>query len=157
MNSDPIHVLLADDDADDCLFFKEALEELGYSTSLEIAHNGEQLMNVLAKKVAPVPHVLFLDLNIPRKNGLECLLEIKSSKDLHTLFVVIISTSAEQDIVNLLYKSGAQHYIRKPAEFSQLKKVIHRALSLVAETLAGGTGGHARPTLKESFVITGDL
>ena len=73
MDFGPIHLLLGDVDKDDCLFFEEALEELTLSTRLTTVHNGEQLMQLLAKKTEQLPHVLFLDLNIPRKNGLECL------------------------------------------------------------------------------------
>jgi CheY-like chemotaxis protein len=133
MNSGPIHLLLADDDEDDCLFFAEALEELPLSTHLTSVHDGEQLMQFL--KAEQLPHVLFLDLNIPRKNGFECLSEIRLDKKLKGLFVIIFSTSSEQDIVNMLYKNGAHHYIRKPTEFSHLKKVIHKALTVVAEGL----------------------
>jgi CheY-like chemotaxis protein len=156
MNPGPIHVLLADDDKDDCLFFGEVLEELTLATHLTIVHNGEQLMRLLASPTAQLPHVLFLDLNIPRKNGLECLSEIKLSKILEPLTVIIISTSSEQDIVNKLHTYGAQYYIRKPAEFSQLKKVIHQALTLIAENWNAGKGGILEPTSKEKFVLTGD-
>jgi CheY-like chemotaxis protein len=77
MAADELRVLLADDDADDCLFFKEALEELPLSTSLTIVNDGDQLMKWLLKNTSRLPHVLFLDLNMPRKNGFECLTEIR--------------------------------------------------------------------------------
>ena len=145
-------LLLADDDKDDCLFFKDALEELPVTADLTTVHDGEQLMELLAKKSLdpPPPHVLFLDLNMPRKNGFECLAEIKSDEKLKELPIIIFSTSFEQDVVNLLYKKGAHYYIRKPAEFSQLKKVIYQALMLATEDNMG------QPS-KENFVIKGDL
>ena len=154
MNSGPIHLLLADDDKDDCLFFAEALEELPLSTHLTTVHDGEQLMQFLAKTADQLPHVLFLDLNIPRKNGLECLSEIRLNKKLKGLFVIIFSTSSEQDIVNMLYKNGAHHYIRKPAEFAQLKKVIHKALKIITKGLPAG---NVEQPSKETFVLTGDF
>lgn len=156
MNSEPIYLLLADDDKDDCLFFAEALEELALSTHLTTVHDGEQLMQLLDRKTEQLPHVLFLDLNIPRKNGLECLSEIKLNKKLKHLFVIIFSTSSEQDIVNMLYKNGAHHYIRKPAEFSQLKKVIHKALTIITDRMPAGKGNFEQPS-KEMFVLTGDF
>jgi CheY-like chemotaxis protein len=143
-------LLLADDDKDDCLFFKDALEELPVKADLTTVHDGEQLMQLLAEKTGELPHVLFLDINMPRKNGFECLSEIKHNEKLKQLPIIIFSTSFEQDVVNLLYKNGAQHYIRKPADFSQLKKVIYQALLLATqeETL--------QPA-KEDFVLKGDV
>ena len=148
MISDNLNLFLADDDKDDCLFFRDALEELPVTTELTTVHNGEQLMQLLKEKIGELPQVLFLDLNMPRKNGFECLSEIKLDEKLKQLPVIIFSTSFEQDVVNLLYKKGGQYYIRKPAEFSQLKKVIYEALSLIAE------GNKSQPP-REDFVITG--
>jgi CheY-like chemotaxis protein len=141
-------VLLADDDKDDCLLFQEALEELPLSTHLTIVHDGDQLMKLLLTSTNQLPQVLFLDLNMPRKNGSECLAEIKSNKVLSQLSVIIISTSSEQEIVNLMYKNGAQYYIRKPSEFSLIKKVIHQALTNIA-------AGNLEQPEKKDFVITG--
>lgn len=143
-------LLLADDDKDDCLFFKDALDELPVKADLTTVHDGEQLMQLLDEKTGELPHVLFLDINMPRKNGFECLSEIKHNEKLKQLPIIIFSTSFEQDVVNLLYKNGAQHYIRKPADFSQLKKVIYQALLLATqeETL--------QPA-KEDFVLKGDV
>lgn len=130
MDTCPINILLADDDMDDCTFFKEVLEELPVSASLKIVNDGVQLMQLLNTKEEPLPDILFLDLNMPRKTGFECLLEIKRSKKLKSLPVIIYSTSLNPEVVNLLYEKGAQHYIRKPGEFSNLKKVIYEALTI---------------------------
>lgn len=154
MNAEPIRLLLADDDKDDCLFFQDALKELPLSTQLLTVHDGEQLIQLLEAETEQLPHVLFLDLNMPRKNGLECLSEIKLNKKLKRLFVIIFSTSLEQGTVNLLYKNGAQLYIRKPAEFARLKKVIHQALTVFAENLSTG---NIEQLAKENFVLTGEL
>src|SRR5487761_2282283 len=135
MMPNPVILVLADDDKDDCLFFKDALGELPITADLTTVHDGEQLMNLLVEKALepPPPHVLFLDLNMPRKNGFEVLAELKLDEKLKHLPVIIFSTSFEQDVANLLYKKGAQYYIRKPAEFSQLKKVIYQAVLLATE------------------------
>lgn len=140
-------ILLADDDIDDCLFFKEALEELIVPTQLTSVHNGEQLMQVLTNETNELPQVLFLDLNMPRKNGFECLSEIKGNKKLQQLPVVIFSTSYEQEVVNQLYKSGAQYFIRKPSEFSQFKKIIQHTIALIAQE------NISQPS-REDFVLT---
>ena len=131
MSIDTFNILLADDDKDDCLFFKEALEELEVAAQLTLVADGQQLMHRLRSDTDRLPDVLFLDLNMPRKNGMECLAEIKQSEKLRQLPIIIFSTSYEQEIVNLLYKSGAQHYIRKPNSFTQLAAVIKQALTFV--------------------------
>jgi response regulator RpfG family c-di-GMP phosphodiesterase len=146
MNTQSINLLLADDDTDDCLFFKEALEELPLNISFSSVQDGEQLMKFLGKNGDTLPTVLFLDLNMPRKNGFECLNEIKSNTDLQQLPVIIFSTSFDQETVNNLYDNGAQYYIRKPAEFSKLKKVISEAILLSSEM-------HSSQPSKENFIL----
>src|SRR5688572_22324718 len=99
MQQELLHVLLADDDEDDRLFFKEAFEEIKVKTVVETVNDGVQLMNYLNREDIPLPHVLFLDLNMPRKGGIECLEEIRANDKLKNLTVAIYSTSAsEQDI-----------------------------------------------------------
>jgi CheY-like chemotaxis protein len=126
-------VLLADDDADDCALFEEALLEIALPIQLTTVHDGEQLMNLLKRDTGSLPSVLFLDLNMPRKNGFECLSEIKKDKNLSNLNVIILSTSYQPEVANLLYKNGAHHYIRKPSDFNDLKRLIHQALTKLAD------------------------
>src|SRR5450759_3503778 len=134
-----LNILLADDDTDDCLFFKKALEELQLSTHLITVRDGEQLMNFLSENSEQLPDVLFLDLSMPRKNGFECLYEIKENKKLKDLPVVMFSTSFPQDrnyeenMINTLLKMGAHHYIRKSGDFAQLKQIIHNTLIMEVE------------------------
>lgn len=147
------NLLLIDDDKDDCLFFKEALDELPVTAELTTVHNGEQLMDLLTEGGEAVPAdplVLFLDLNMPRKNGFEVLSELKQDEKLKWLPVIIFSTYFEQEEINQLYDKGAHYYIRKPVEFSQLKKVIYQALTLI-------TGNAMEQPPKDDFVLKGDI
>jgi len=128
MNLIGYDLLLADDDIDDCMFFKEALEDLPLSTSLSTVNDGVELMNFLSGITGKLPDVLFLDLNMPKKTGIECLTEIKQNASLRNMPVVIFSTSLDMDVVNDLYESGAHYYIRKPGDFSKLKNSILEAL-----------------------------
>ncbi len=146
MDINSFNLLLADDDADDCMFFQEALEELPLQTSLNTVKDGEQLMKVLTSNVGKLPDILFLDLNMPRKNGFECLLEIKAHKKLKKIPVIIYSTSLNYEVVNQLYEKGAYRYIRKPGGFSNLKKVIYEALKIASLDKV------QKPS-KENFVI----
>ena len=147
MSFNLLNILLADDDADDCIFFKQALLELIVPHYLQVVHDGEQLMQLLLDETKELPNILFLDLNMPRKNGFECQSEIKLSEKLKLLPVIIFSTSFEQEVVNLLYKNGAQYFIRKPSEFSQFKKIIQQSLTLIVE-------GDVSQPKKENFVLT---
>ena len=134
MNAIKLNLLLADDDEDDCAFFKEALDELLLSVSLVTVNDGVQLMNFLLDHPSDnLPDILFLDLNMPRKSGFECLSEIKRIDKLRHLSVIIFSTSLDINMVDLMYEKGATYYIQKPGEFSKLKKVIANALSISTE------------------------
>ena len=135
MNFKQLNILLADDDMDDCHFFKEALEALPISTQLKIVNDGADLMNYLAAHAEQLPHVLFLDINMPRKSGFECLSEIKHDEKLKDLPVVMFSTLNAQDKISILFKTGADVYIRKPGNFAQLVQVIHHALPIAAENI----------------------
>ena len=147
MNLRQLNILLADDDKDDRFFFKLALDALTIPTQLTAVVDGEKLMDYLAENAHQLPDVLFLDLNMPRKNGFECLSEIKLNIDLKLLPVIIFSTSFEQEVVNLLYLNGAQYFMRKPAEFSQLKKIIQQTVQLITQE------NISQPN-RENFVLT---
>jgi CheY-like chemotaxis protein len=127
------NILLADDDKDDSDLFQDVLKELPVPSQLTTVFNGEQLMQYLQSNKAQLPDILFLDLNMPRKNGFECLGELKGDKALLHIPVVIFTTSSEPSVINLLYNAGAQFYIRKPNKIEQLKKLIHLALTLTEE------------------------
>ena len=130
MISQHIEILLADDELADCLLFKEALEELPVSAHLTTVYNGEQLMEEITKKGKKLPDVLFLDLNMPRKDGFASLGEIKRSTFLQDLPVIIFSTTSELESVKRVFRDAAHYYICKPVDFLQLKKVIYEALTL---------------------------
>jgi len=133
MNKIHHDLLLADDDIDDCIFFEDALKELPISATLSTVNNGIHLMNYLLAKSDNLPDVLFLDLNMPRKSGIECLTEIKMIDKLKDLPVIIFSTSFNTEVVDLFYQKGAHYYIRKPGEYEKLRKVILEAVTLTSE------------------------
>jgi CheY-like chemotaxis protein len=135
MSLKSLNVLLADDDNDDCHFFKNALEDLPLLTHLTIVHDGEQLMNYLSEHSDNLPDIIFLDLSMPRKNGLECLSEIKKDVKLKDLSLVMLSTSNSKDTISNVFRMGANIYIHKPGDFAQLKQVINHALPIASEIL----------------------
>ncbi|WP_343695027.1 response regulator [Flavobacterium sp.] len=129
MNNQIYNILLADDDSDDCSFFEEALDELSLATTLVTVNDGVQLMDFLTDTShESLPDLLFLDLNMPKKNGSECLAEIKQIETLKNFPIIIFSTSLDTEIVDVMYQKGATYYIRKPGDYSKLKSVIQNAL-----------------------------
>lgn len=135
MRQNELTVLLADDDTDDCRFFEEAISGFIPPANFKAVNDGEQLMQLLNKESYKLPDVLFLDLNMPRKNGFECLTEIKQNKKLRDLPVVIFSTSSAYNNMNGLFKQGADVYIRKPGTMAQMIKVIRHALPMASENM----------------------
>lgn len=131
MISNITNIFLADDDEDDRFIFKEALKEIQVPTCLFTANDGEQLMTALNALKGSLPDVLFLDLNMPRKNGFQCLREIRQNRNLRSLRTIIFSTSYESEVIELLFKTGADHYIKKPTEFNELRNVIESVLKIV--------------------------
>ena len=146
MEKTKFHLLLADDDIDDCDFFKDALEEITEHYKLTILNNGVELMEFLSTDSASHPNLIFLDLNMPKKSGMECIAEIKSSNKLSHIPIIIYSTSLDQTVVNSLYEMGAHHYIQKPAEFASIKKVITKAISRFNNNIV-------EPRSIENFII----
>ena len=141
-----LRLVLADDDDDDCLFFKDALTRLPVATRLTRVEDGEHLMQLLTSSSAPLPFAIFLDLNMPRKNGHECLAELKKHQRLQQVPVVVLSTSSEPGVIDQLFRAGAAHYIAKPSDFFQLTSVIQQALDRLA------TGAQTAPE-RQQFVI----
>jgi CheY-like chemotaxis protein len=135
MNLKPLNVVLADDDDDDCLFFKKALEDLKLQTHLTIVPDGEELMNYLSENSKNLPDILFLDLSMPRKNGMECLSEIMQNKDLKDLSIVILSTSNAKESISNTFRIRANVYIHKPGDFPELKQVINHAIPIATDKI----------------------
>jgi len=132
----PFNILLVDDDIDDRFFFKDVLSELPIPTHFATI-DGQELIDYLSKEIDKLPDVIFLDLNMPSKNGFECLAELKSSKELQHIPVIIYSTSFHNTVADELYKSGACYYMRK-SDLVELKKMLLRVLTMMVENLSAG-------------------
>jgi CheY-like chemotaxis protein len=127
----PVVFLMADDDPDDRLLIKEAFQESLISNSIYFVEDGVELLDYLRHQDkftdpndAPAPDLILLDLNMPRKDGREALVEIKSDPHLRYIPVVVLTTSkAEEDIIRS-YDIGAASYITKPVTFDGLVNAI---------------------------------
>ena len=142
-----LNIILAEDDHDDRLLFEEAINELPVSVKIKAFSNGDELMKWLNRKRVKLPDALFLDLNMPRKNGFAALGEIKRNSKLQKLPVIIFSTTTNSEMIKQVFKDAAHYYIRKPANFWELKKMIYKSLKLVAD-------GDMDLPGKESFMLT---
>lgn len=137
MNSELLHILLADDDESDRMLFTEAFLELKIKTTVRTFNDGVQLMEWLNTLDITLPHFIFLDLNMPRKNGLECLKEIKSNEKLKDILIAIYSTSDSEKDIEDTFIFGANVYITKPNNFNLLKKVLEKSLLSVHQCQDG--------------------
>ncbi|MTE25942.1 response regulator [Winogradskyella ouciana] len=124
-----VKIALADDDPDDRLFFKEAFEELKIKSKVSTFNDGDTLMSYLNNENNEIPDLLFLDLNMPRKSGLECLVEIKSNDRFNDLAIAIYSTSATEEDIEYTFVKGANIYIKKPNDFNILKKTLSQVVT----------------------------
>jgi len=130
-NAKPVVFLMADDDPDDRLLIKEAFQESLITNTIFFVEDGVELMDYLHRKEkyknpgdSPMPDLILLDLNMPRKDGREELAEIKSDPHLRYIPVVVLTTSkAEEDIMRS-YDIGAAGYITKPVTFDGLVEAI---------------------------------
>lgn len=125
-----MQILLADDDEDDRIFFREAFEEIKIKTIVKTLCDGVELIDHLTKKGVILPHIIFLDLNMPRKNGMDCLLDLKRIDILKEIPVAIYSTSASEEDIEETFVKGANVYIKKPSDFSVLKKILHEVITV---------------------------
>lgn len=140
------HIMLAEDDEDDSQFFKEALKYISDPPSLVRAKDGVELTNFLQNSET-LPDVVFLDLNMPRKNGAQCLTEIREREEFQHLPVVVLSTSNSVDIIEKMYDFGANLYVQKPTDLRSWGKTIARVL--------GMDWNIQRPfSVKKNFILT---
>ena len=124
-----MRILLADDDDDDRILFEDAASDTGYPFRFNSVKDGNELLRTLRLQEL-LPHLVFLDLNMPIKNGMDCLLEIRSEELLKEINVIIYSTSANKREIEESYKNGANLYIQKPVNYSDLKSTLVKVFSM---------------------------
>jgi CheY-like chemotaxis protein len=122
------HILFSDDDTDDALLFTQAADLLTSPVLLSFAEDGEQLMRYLSRET--LPDMIFLDLNMPVKNGLECLSEIRRDKKLDWLPVIVYTTSDNPRDIDTCFRLGANLYVVKPTSFESIIRTLKKILTL---------------------------
>jgi CheY-like chemotaxis protein len=126
----PITILIAEDDPDDQLLTREALEESRINNTVCFVNDGQELLDYLrhrgwyAAQPPPRPDLILLDLNMPRKDGREALAEIKADPALRSIPVIILTTSKADEEIQRAYDLGANSFIVKPVTFDGLVSAV---------------------------------
>ena len=126
-----MNILIVDDDEDDRELFCDAVNVVDPGINCIVARNGEEALNGLKSRHIPKPDLIFLDLNMPRINGVQCLREIKKDPVLHLIPVVIYTTSKLKEDKDITRKLGAVHFITKPSSLRELCDEIKFAMNKV--------------------------
>jgi DNA-binding response OmpR family regulator len=130
MLKEPRKIIVTDDDEDDREFFKGAIDCITSNAEVLPLNDGVFLSQFLNNQSNQVPDIIFLDINMPRKDGFECLEEIRSKYSATELPVIMYSTSeSEHDILHSK-KLGANLYVKKPTDFSTLKTLLSKVLEI---------------------------
>ncbi len=144
---EPVKVVLADDDQDDQELFQQALAKTAIPTELTTFDNGRDLMKNLKDPDESNPDIIFMDINMPVKNGKEALAEIKADDDLKDIPTVILSTSHNEKDVEETFQGGANLYVPKPNSFNNFVVLLRKIFSL------NWTGDLLKP-LRKTFLLS---
>jgi len=136
LNHGQKNILVADDDADDCLLIKGALLDVGLEGEVAFVGDGIELMDYLErcerqKQLSPLPDLIVLDLNMPRKGGREVLMEINVHPMFKTIPIVVLTTSEEPRDIALCGSLGAKLFITKPSMYNEWLKNFERLKEVV--------------------------
>jgi CheY-like chemotaxis protein len=132
--------LLVDDDSDDTSLFKEVLGEVNSSIIFHSAEDGQQAIQFLKSETSKLPDVIFLDLNMPRMSGKECLTQIKNDEKLHKIPVIMYTTSSQSKDIEETMQKGAICFITKPTNIKELKNIL--------ASIAGSVHNNLEKTLR---------
>lgn len=127
-------IILADDDEDDRDFFRTAVGTTDPELNLLIFNDGVFLTEYLEKNPDAHPQLIFLDINMPRMNGFECLARLRKRFNSHDLPVVMYTTSENDNDLEEAKRLGANLYVKKPCDFRRLKAVIHEVVNIDWDT-----------------------
>ena len=120
-------IVLAEDDADDRMIFEETIQQLDQGIRFQIVSDGDQLLNLLENFLSDI---LFLDLDMPRKNGLECLISIRSNERIKDLPIVMFSSTSRPSNIQTAYDMGAHLFLIKSSFFQEYTSALKAILKL---------------------------
>lgn len=138
--ADYIRFFLIDDDADDVAIFKEAAMEANPALEIASAANGYEALKILRRSSGNYPNIIFLDLNMPRMGGKECLAELKKDSTLRNIPVIVYTTSSQSKDIEEAMLKGAICFITKPTSIKELKHIL--------STISKHVNGNLEKTLR---------
>lgn len=124
-----LNVLFVDDDSDESYLFNEALEQAGLTITLNRATNGNNLISYLHTNQT-IPDLVIMDINMPYKDGVEALTEIRNDPRFAKLPLVIYSTNKNEKSINSCYEKGANLFVIKPNDFDGMLRVVKKIYSM---------------------------
>lgn len=127
MNVDEKDVIVAEDDYDDLFFFEHAMKEIRLPLVIRHAKNGDVLFALLKEKI---PHLLFLDIHMPCKDGISCVKEIRQHKEYDGMTIIMYTSEQYNKSIEECYRNGANFYLVKPDKFSKLTELLTRIFLL---------------------------
>jgi len=143
----PLKVTLAEDDKDDQELFQEAVEKTGTDVDLTVVNNGQELIDDLKNAGKENPDIIFLDINMPVKDGKQTLREIREDDDLKDIPAVMLSTSDHPKDIHESLEAGADLYVKKPNSFNSFIHILKKIFSF-------GWAGRMLRSAWKSFFIT---
>ncbi|MCG6552763.1 MAG: response regulator [Candidatus Magnetominusculus sp. LBB02] len=123
ISEEPFQIIHADDDEDDNILIADAFKETGLNATITWIEDGEKLLEHLSKKGHP--DLILLDLNMPKKDGIEALREIKSDAAMRPIPIIAMTTSASKDDIAECYNLGVNSYVKKPESYDRLIEIAH--------------------------------
>jgi CheY-like chemotaxis protein len=141
INNKPLNIVLADDDEDDRELFSEALSQLNFKIDLQTYPSCDTMVSaVLKTKKTDLPNVIFLDINMPGKTGLDCLKELKADRRCHEVPVIMFTTSSNLSDIQESRKLGADLFLNKPQDFKELVSILNKIITPTGFKIAGVQG-----------------
>jgi CheY-like chemotaxis protein len=123
-----VTILIIDDDEDDRDLLTMAIQDIDASIKCIMARNGEEALQILGRLYLK-PHLIFLDLNMPFRNGVQFIKELRKNRDLQDIPVVIYTTSSSKGYTEDLKNLGAMHFITKPHSFKDLSQRVQEVFT----------------------------
>ncbi len=146
MIPEKLHIVLAEDDQDDKHFFKNVFKSLKLNYTLTICEDGTQLINYL-QHTDELPHIIFLDLKMPEKSGIECLEYIRSEKKFDSIAIAIYTNESNPQTYRETLIKGANIFIRKPDNYASLHRILTDVIYLNWQYITDGLN-------RENFIIS---
>ena len=130
---DSVVVLMADDDLDDVMLVRDALRDSKCEVDFRYVEDGEEALDYLTRQgrfsdreLSPRPSLILLDLNMPKKDGIQTLQEIRTNPEIRTIPVVVLTTSRDRDLMLRIYRLGGSAFITKPTVYKDMIKAVER-------------------------------